>query len=162
MLSSVPGVPGCPAQSSIDHRGTLMVAEVASRFEDTHAFLKAMTQLGFRTVSKVCPRVCPQVCLGLGTECTRNQGGSPRRGCIKAQRGADQGLVKVDRVGEGLVHGRLQMGERGTSMHRGGVLGEGFGDPGDYGGALWQFGMWVGWGAGAWKRMRGAWSTLGL
>uniref|UniRef100_A0A8C0TXG0 Ribosomal RNA-processing protein 8 n=1 Tax=Cyanistes caeruleus TaxID=156563 RepID=A0A8C0TXG0_CYACU len=32
--------------------GTLMVAEVASRFEDTHAFLKAMTQLGFRTVSK--------------------------------------------------------------------------------------------------------------
>ncbi|NWW05041.1 RRP8 protein, partial [Oreocharis arfaki] len=32
--------------------GTLMVAEVASRFEDTRAFLKAMTQLGFRTVSK--------------------------------------------------------------------------------------------------------------
>ncbi|NXD46267.1 RRP8 protein, partial [Copsychus sechellarum] len=32
--------------------GTLMVAEVASRFEDTHAFLKAMTQLGFKTVSK--------------------------------------------------------------------------------------------------------------
>ncbi|XP_063249450.1 LOW QUALITY PROTEIN: ribosomal RNA-processing protein 8 [Prinia subflava] len=32
--------------------GTLMVAEVASRFEDTRAFLKAMTQLGFKTVSK--------------------------------------------------------------------------------------------------------------
>ncbi|XP_038005553.1 ribosomal RNA-processing protein 8 [Motacilla alba alba] len=32
--------------------GTLLVAEVASRFEDTRAFLKAMTQLGFRTVSK--------------------------------------------------------------------------------------------------------------
>ncbi|OWK53010.1 Ribosomal RNA-processing protein 8 [Lonchura striata] len=35
-----------------DCRGTLMVAEVASRFEDTRAFLSAMTQLGFRTVSK--------------------------------------------------------------------------------------------------------------
>ncbi|NXM95839.1 RRP8 protein, partial [Sylvia borin] len=32
--------------------GTLMVAEVASRFEDIRAFLKAMTQLGFKTVSK--------------------------------------------------------------------------------------------------------------
>ncbi|NXM60049.1 RRP8 protein, partial [Illadopsis cleaveri] len=32
--------------------GTLMVAEVASRFEDIRAFLKAVTQLGFRTVSK--------------------------------------------------------------------------------------------------------------
>ncbi|NXF13590.1 RRP8 protein, partial [Smithornis capensis] len=32
--------------------GTLMVAEVASRFEDTRAFLKAMAQLGFRIVSK--------------------------------------------------------------------------------------------------------------
>ncbi|TRZ10967.1 hypothetical protein HGM15179_016137 [Zosterops borbonicus] len=32
--------------------GTLMVAEVASRFEDIPAFLKAMAQLGFRTVSK--------------------------------------------------------------------------------------------------------------
>ncbi|XP_027564651.1 ribosomal RNA-processing protein 8 [Neopelma chrysocephalum] len=32
--------------------GTLMVAEVASRFEDIRAFLKAMAQLGFRTVSK--------------------------------------------------------------------------------------------------------------
>ncbi|NXG99103.1 RRP8 protein, partial [Loxia leucoptera] len=32
--------------------GTLLVAEVASRFEDTHAFLRAMTQLGFKTVSK--------------------------------------------------------------------------------------------------------------
>ncbi|XP_029821608.1 ribosomal RNA-processing protein 8 [Manacus vitellinus] len=39
--------------------GTLMVAEVASRFEDIHTFLKAMAQLGFRTVSKVCPWVCP-------------------------------------------------------------------------------------------------------
>lgn len=58
MLSSVLGVPGCPAQSSNDHRGTLMVAEVASRFEDVPAFLKAMTQLGFRTVSKVCPLRC--------------------------------------------------------------------------------------------------------
>ncbi|KAI1241395.1 hypothetical protein IHE44_0004867 [Lamprotornis superbus] len=47
-----PGGVGCPAQSSSDCRGTLMVAEVASRFEDTHAFLKAMTQLGFKTVSK--------------------------------------------------------------------------------------------------------------
>uniref|UniRef100_A0A8C9MKB3 Ribosomal RNA-processing protein 8 n=1 Tax=Serinus canaria TaxID=9135 RepID=A0A8C9MKB3_SERCA len=34
--------------------GTLLVAEVASRFEDTRAFLRAMTQLGFKTVSKVC------------------------------------------------------------------------------------------------------------
>lgn len=124
MLSSVPGVPGCPAQSSSDHRGTLMVAEVASRFEDTRAFLKAMAQLGFRTVSKVCPQVCPQVCLGLGTGCPRNQGRSPRRWCIKTQPGVDQELVKVDRSGEGLVHTRLQMGERGTSMHRGGVLGK--------------------------------------
>ncbi|XP_062370973.1 ribosomal RNA-processing protein 8 [Cinclus cinclus] len=32
--------------------GTLMVAEVASRFEDTRAFLKAMMQLGFKTISK--------------------------------------------------------------------------------------------------------------
>ncbi|KAM7031407.1 ribosomal RNA-processing protein 8 isoform 1-T1 [Passerculus sandwichensis] len=32
--------------------GTLLVAEVASRFEDTRAFLRAMTQLGFKTVSK--------------------------------------------------------------------------------------------------------------
>ncbi|XP_017692926.1 PREDICTED: ribosomal RNA-processing protein 8, partial [Lepidothrix coronata] len=32
--------------------GTLMVAEVASRFEDIRTFLKAMAQLGFRTVSK--------------------------------------------------------------------------------------------------------------
>lgn len=60
-----------------------MVAEVASRFEDIPAFLKAMAQLGFRTVSKVCAQVCP----GLGTGCTRNQG---RRGCIEAQPGAEQ------------------------------------------------------------------------
>lgn len=93
MLSSVLGVPGCPAQSSSDCRGTLMVAEVASRFEDTRAFLKAMTQLGFRTVSKVRPQVCPPECLGLGTGCTRNQaaqGRSPRRGCIVAQPGVQQ------------------------------------------------------------------------
>ncbi|XP_064260936.1 LOW QUALITY PROTEIN: ribosomal RNA-processing protein 8 [Passer domesticus] len=32
--------------------GTLLVAEVASRFEDIRAFLKAMAQLGFKTVSK--------------------------------------------------------------------------------------------------------------
>ncbi|NXY81412.1 RRP8 protein, partial [Alcedo cyanopectus] len=32
--------------------GTLMVAEVASRFEDVRAFLSAMAQLGFRSVSK--------------------------------------------------------------------------------------------------------------
>ncbi|NXF40136.1 RRP8 protein, partial [Nyctibius bracteatus] len=37
--------------------GTLMVAEVASRFEDTRAFLNAMAQLGFKSVFKVCPRV---------------------------------------------------------------------------------------------------------
>ncbi|NXW48110.1 RRP8 protein, partial [Nyctiprogne leucopyga] len=34
------------------HRGTLMVAEVASRFEDLRAFLNAMAQLGFKSVSK--------------------------------------------------------------------------------------------------------------
>lgn len=54
MLSSILGVPGQPAQSSSHRRGTLLVAEVASRFEDTRAFLRAMTQLGFKTVSKVC------------------------------------------------------------------------------------------------------------
>lgn len=89
MLSSVLGVLGCTAQSLSDCRGTLMVAEVASRFEDTRAFLKAMTQLGFRTVSKV----CPQVCQGLGTGCTRNQGAqgrSPKRGRIVAQPGVEQ------------------------------------------------------------------------
>ncbi|XP_042649413.1 ribosomal RNA-processing protein 8 [Tyto alba] len=32
--------------------GTLMVAEVASRFEDIRAFMNAMAQLGFRSVSK--------------------------------------------------------------------------------------------------------------
>ncbi|XP_075270016.1 ribosomal RNA-processing protein 8 [Opisthocomus hoazin] len=32
--------------------GTLLVAEVASRFEDIRAFLNAMAQLGFRSVSK--------------------------------------------------------------------------------------------------------------
>uniref|UniRef100_A0A8C8AJG5 Ribosomal RNA-processing protein 8 n=1 Tax=Otus sunia TaxID=257818 RepID=A0A8C8AJG5_9STRI len=32
--------------------GTLMVAEVASRFEDTRAFINAMAQLGFKSVSK--------------------------------------------------------------------------------------------------------------
>ncbi|NXX20839.1 RRP8 protein, partial [Podargus strigoides] len=32
--------------------GTLMVAEVASRFEDTRAFVGAMAQLGFKSVSK--------------------------------------------------------------------------------------------------------------
>ncbi|KAF1570649.1 UNVERIFIED_CONTAM: Ribosomal RNA-processing protein 8, partial [Eudyptes pachyrhynchus] len=32
--------------------GTLMVAEVASRFEDIRAFVNAMTQLGFKSVSK--------------------------------------------------------------------------------------------------------------
>lgn len=66
-----------------------MVAEVASRFEDTRAFLKAMTQLGFKTVSKV----CSQVCLGLGSGCTRNQGAqgsSSWRGNIEAQPGVEQ------------------------------------------------------------------------
>ncbi|NXD72630.1 RRP8 protein, partial [Eolophus roseicapillus] len=33
-------------------RGTLMVAEVASRFEDMRAFMSAMAQLGFKSVSK--------------------------------------------------------------------------------------------------------------
>ncbi|NXL39578.1 RRP8 protein, partial [Glaucidium brasilianum] len=32
--------------------GTLLVAEVASRFEDTRAFVSAMAQLGFKSVSK--------------------------------------------------------------------------------------------------------------
>ncbi|NXV91781.1 RRP8 protein, partial [Calonectris borealis] len=32
--------------------GTLMVAEVASRFEDIRAFVNAMAQLGFKSVSK--------------------------------------------------------------------------------------------------------------
>ncbi|NXI45800.1 RRP8 protein, partial [Galbula dea] len=32
--------------------GTLLVAEVASRFEDVRTFLKAMAQLGFKSVSK--------------------------------------------------------------------------------------------------------------
>ncbi|NXG58517.1 RRP8 protein, partial [Hemiprocne comata] len=32
--------------------GTLMVAEVASRFEDTRAFVSAMAQLGFKSISK--------------------------------------------------------------------------------------------------------------
>ncbi|NXV24083.1 RRP8 protein, partial [Cepphus grylle] len=32
--------------------GTLMVAEVASRFEDTRTFMNAMAQLGFKSVSK--------------------------------------------------------------------------------------------------------------
>lgn len=50
-----------------------MVAEVASRFEDTRAFLSAMTQLGFRTVSKVCPQ---GLCLGLGAPGARE----PREG----------------------------------------------------------------------------------
>lgn len=70
-----------------------MVAEVASRFEDTHAFMKAMTQLGFKTVSKVCPQVYPQVCLGLGSGSTRNQGTqgrSPWKGCIETQPGVEQ------------------------------------------------------------------------
>ena len=33
--------------------GTLMVAEVASRFEDLRAFMNGMAQLGFRSVNKV-------------------------------------------------------------------------------------------------------------
>uniref|UniRef100_A0A8B9FXG2 Ribosomal RNA-processing protein 8 n=1 Tax=Amazona collaria TaxID=241587 RepID=A0A8B9FXG2_9PSIT len=36
--------------------GTLMVAEVASRFEDMRAFMSAMAQLGFKSVSKVNPQ----------------------------------------------------------------------------------------------------------
>lgn len=89
-LSSVLGVPGCPAQSSSDCRGTLMVAEVASRFEDTRAFLKAMTQLGFKNVSKVCPQVCP----GLGAQGTREPREGAHWGCVEC--GASQGLVKAD------------------------------------------------------------------
>lgn len=42
-----PSVPRCPCS------GTLMVAEVASRFEDLRAFMNAMAQLGFRSVNKV-------------------------------------------------------------------------------------------------------------
>nr|XP_009680678.1 PREDICTED: ribosomal RNA-processing protein 8 [Struthio camelus australis] len=39
--------------------GTLMMAEVASRFEDLRAFVNAMSHLGFKSVSKVCPRNGP-------------------------------------------------------------------------------------------------------
>lgn len=38
-----------------------MVAEVASRFEDTRAFLNAMAQLGFKSVSKVRTQACPML-----------------------------------------------------------------------------------------------------
>uniref|UniRef100_A0A8C0HMK5 Ribosomal RNA-processing protein 8 n=1 Tax=Buteo japonicus TaxID=224669 RepID=A0A8C0HMK5_9AVES len=67
--------------------GTLMVAEVASRFEDTRAFVNAVAQLGFKSVSKVCPQMCPV----LGSLAARDQpslmvdgrSGAPRacRGC---------------------------------------------------------------------------------
>lgn len=67
-----------------------MVAEVASRFEDTRAFLKAMTQLGFKNVSKVCPQVCP----GLGAQGTREPREGAHWGCVEC--GASQGLVKAD------------------------------------------------------------------
>lgn len=45
-----------PSQRSRSRSGTLLVAEVASRFEDTRAFMTAMAQLGFKSVSKVRPR----------------------------------------------------------------------------------------------------------
>uniref|UniRef100_A0A8D0FCE8 Ribosomal RNA-processing protein 8 n=1 Tax=Strix occidentalis caurina TaxID=311401 RepID=A0A8D0FCE8_STROC len=50
--------------------GTLMVAEVASRFEDTRTFVNAMAQLGFKSVSKVRPP--------LGASCAE-RGGAPGR-----------------------------------------------------------------------------------
>lgn len=53
-MGRAPG--GVTAQGRGVRRGTLMVAEVASRFEDIRAFMSAMAQLGFKSVSKVCPR----------------------------------------------------------------------------------------------------------
>lgn len=122
-----------------------MVAEVASRFEDTRAFLKAMTQLGFRTVSKVRRQVCPQVCHGLGTGCTRNkgaQGRSRRRGmyCGPAWCAADMGLVKADGGGRDWYLGDCGWENKGTSMHRGGVPGEGLEVPGTVGVHCGSFG----------------------
>ena len=52
-----------------------MVAEVASRFEDIRAFVNAMAQLGFKSISKVCPQVCPV----LGTGSTGSNQGALRR-----------------------------------------------------------------------------------
>ncbi|XP_064361405.1 ribosomal RNA-processing protein 8 isoform X2 [Dromaius novaehollandiae] len=40
------------ANRVLKHGGTLMMAEVASRFEDLRAFVNAMTHLGFKSVSK--------------------------------------------------------------------------------------------------------------
>lgn len=58
-------------------RGTLMVAEVASRFEDIRAFMSGMAQLGFKSISKVCPQVLPV----LGTGCSGPPGTrEPREG----------------------------------------------------------------------------------
>lgn len=45
-----------PLRAGVSHRGTLMVAEVASRFDDMRAFMSAMAQLGFKSVSKVNPQ----------------------------------------------------------------------------------------------------------
>lgn len=58
-----------PLRAGAFRRGTLMVAEVASRFEDTRAFVNAVAQLGFKSVSKVCPRICPM----LGALAARDQ-----------------------------------------------------------------------------------------
>lgn len=55
-----------PLRAGVSGRGTLLVAEVASRFESLRAFLSAMVQMGFRSVAKVRPaaRPAPQAPVG--------------------------------------------------------------------------------------------------
>lgn len=50
------GACSAPLMAGRSHSGTLLVAEVASRFEDIRAFMSAMAQLGFKSVSKVRPQ----------------------------------------------------------------------------------------------------------
>lgn len=69
-----------------------MVAEVASRFEDTRAFLNAMAQLGFKSVSKVRTQVCPVL--------RPREPGSPEKELtVLAARAAQGGTAQPDAGG---------------------------------------------------------------
>lgn len=108
-----------PLRAGVFRRGTLMVAEVASRFEDTRAFVNAVAQLGFKSVSKVCPQMCPV----LGSLAARDQpscSGSRagQHGPAWCQQGAGLGLATAyGGLGE---PGGLQCWGLGWSMVVGG------------------------------------------
>jgi len=94
------------------------VAEVASRFEDIRAFLNAMAQLGFRSVSKVCPPGCPVP----GAGCAGDWGALRRipwslaaRDCPSRSAGTARPSGGGERDWEGWWHG----GIRGTWVPQG-------------------------------------------